>query len=153
MDAVEVAQRGRSITVDAQAFEGLGKSPRITAKSAPGTLHVTPPAAAHLHCLPYSLPPALLLPMTRALPLAAFGTLLLFSIALPAAVGDAAKQAQLRELRTRIAQVQSNLNRDIQRRSKMQLELRTSERQIAQLSGRLHDLNRSVSQAQSHLDA
>jgi len=91
--------------------------------------------------------------MTRALPLAAFGTLLLFSIALPAAAGDAAKQAQLRELRTRIAQVQSNLNRDIQRRSKMQLELRTSERQIAQLSGRLHDLNRSVSQAQSHLDA
>lgn len=92
--------------------------------------------------------------MTRALTLAAFGTLLLLSIAVPAAAGsDAAKQTQLRELRARIAQMQSNLDRDIQRRSKMQLELRTSERQIAQLSGRLHDLKLSVSRAQSHLDA
>jgi murein hydrolase activator len=134
------------------AFESRGKSPRITAKPAPGIRHVNPPAVFHLQLLSRSRLPVLHLPMTRILPLAACGSLLLFSITVQASPsGTAAKQAQLQELRTRITQVQARLDFDIQRRSKLQLELRTSERQIASLASSLHELNQSVGQAQSHL--
>jgi murein hydrolase activator len=66
---------------------------------------------------------------------------------------DAAKQAQLQELRTRISQLQSKLDHAVQQRSKMQLQLRSSEQQIARLSKSLHDLEHSLAQAQSHLTA
>ena len=92
--------------------------------------------------------------MTAKMPLAVVGLLLLSGITVPAlSVDDAAKQAQLQELRARIGRMQSKLDNDIQQRSKLQLELRGSEQQIARLSKSLHDLDRTVTQAQSHLAA
>ncbi|MGA9853161.1 MAG: peptidoglycan DD-metalloendopeptidase family protein [Gammaproteobacteria bacterium] len=78
---------------------------------------------------------------------------LLLGGSVQAAVSTAAKQAQLKTLRTRIAKVQANLDRDIQTRGNVQQQLRDSEQQIAQLAGSLHGLDRSVAQAQLHLDA
>jgi murein hydrolase activator len=92
--------------------------------------------------------------MIRTSPLAAFGMLLLLSTMVQAAPDSAAaRQAQLKELRARIARVQSGLDHDVQRRSKMQLELRASEQQIAQSTRSLHDVKHSMRQAQSHLNA
>ena len=92
--------------------------------------------------------------MLRELGLSVLCALLLLGGSVQAAPDTAAaKQAQLKELRTRIARVQANMDRDIQRRSKVQLELRESEQKIAQQAGDLHDLDRSVAQAQTRLGA
>lgn len=85
--------------------------------------------------------------------LTAFGMLLLCLSVQAAPSGNAARQAQLKELRARIAQVQSRLDSEIQQRSKLQSNLRASEQQIGQLTKSLHNLNASVGQAQSRLDA
>ncbi len=76
------------------------------------------------------------------------------SLGIQAASPDSTtKQAQLQELRTRISRLQSRLDSDARLRSKLQLELRSSEQQIAKLSGSLHDLEHSINEAQSHLVA
>ncbi len=93
--------------------------------------------------------------MTRTALLATFFcTLLLLGGSVRAAANTAAaKQAQLKTLRTRIARIQTKLDRDIQKRGAVQQQLRNSEQQIAQLTASLHSLNRSVAQAQARLDA
>ncbi|MGA9855425.1 MAG: peptidoglycan DD-metalloendopeptidase family protein [Gammaproteobacteria bacterium] len=84
--------------------------------------------------------------------LVVIGLLLLSGLVVRAYPTDnTAQQAQLRELRARIAQVQSKLDSDTRQRSKLQIELRSSEQQIAQLSSSLHDLDRFMTKAQSHL--
>ncbi len=107
---------------------------------------------------PYPSPDAAqhapLQPMTRAHIVAMLCTFLLLGGALHAATDTAAaKQAELKLLRVRIAEVQANMDRDVQRRSKLQLQLRKNEREIAQLAESLHDLDRSVTRAQTKLDA
>ena len=68
-----------------------------------------------------------------------------------AATDEAAHQAQLKLLRTRISQLQSRLDSDVRLRSKLQVQLRTSEQQIAHLAGSLRTLGQGISRAQSRL--
>ncbi|MDE2235713.1 MAG: peptidoglycan DD-metalloendopeptidase family protein [Gammaproteobacteria bacterium] len=68
------------------------------------------------------------------------------------ATDDATRQAQLKLLRTRISQLQSRLDSDVRLRSKLQVQLRTSEQQIAHLAGSLRALSQTILRAQSRLD-
>lgn len=70
-----------------------------------------------------------------------------------ASPGSTTRQAQLKELRTRISHLQSRLDSDVHLRGKLQLELRNSEQQIAQLSGSLHELEHSINTVRSRLVA
>lgn len=65
----------------------------------------------------------------------------------------ASQQAQLRELRARIARLQTNLDRDVQTRSQVQRQLRDSEQQIATLNGSLRTLEASIARAHARLAA
>ena len=85
--------------------------------------------------------------MTRAAVIAAVCLLALAS----GSVQAASQQAQLKELRARIAKLQANLDRDIQTRSQVQRQLRDSEQQIAKQTDSLRSANASVAQAQARL--
>lgn len=71
-----------------------------------------------------------------------------------AAGGDAAavQQHKLEQLRTRINAVQSRMDRDVDRRSAVQGQLRQSERDIARAAAKLRELDAKVATAQSRLD-
>lgn len=85
---------------------------------------------------------------------AGLACLLLFTAATARSADTAAaKQQELNQLRARIATVQAGMDRDIQRRSAATLELRDTERQLAELAGGLRALNRKIGAAQSKLDA
>ena len=91
--------------------------------------------------------------LKRAIALTLLGLLLMTNSAVRAAGNSAAsQQAQLKELRTRIAKLQANLDRDVRARGRVQQQLRDSEQEIAQLAGSLRTLDRSVVQAQVRLD-
>ena len=64
-----------------------------------------------------------------------------------------ARQAQLEQLRARIAGVQAKLDREVRERGQVQGQLRVSENRIAQLSAGLRRLDNSVAHAQARLDS
>ncbi|HEX6550237.1 MAG TPA: peptidoglycan DD-metalloendopeptidase family protein [Gammaproteobacteria bacterium] len=71
------------------------------------------------------------------------------------AAGDndaAAQQRKLDQLRNRIQAVQTRMDRDVDRRSTVQSQLRQSERDIARAAANLHELDGKVAAAQSRLD-
>jgi murein hydrolase activator len=71
------------------------------------------------------------------------------------AAGDdaaAVQQHKLEQLRTRINAVQSRMDRDVDRRSAVQGQLRQSERDIARTAANLRELDGKVAAAQSRLD-
>ncbi len=127
----------------------------MAAYPVPETSHDRPlKAGLTPYPLPDAAPCAPPQTMTRARIVAVLCAFLLLGGALRTAADTAAvKQAELKLLRARIAEVQARMDRDVQRRSKLQLQLRKNERGIAQLAENLHDLDRSVTQAQSKLDA
>lgn len=63
--------------------------------------------------------------------------------------GPVAQQAQLKQLRARIAVVQASLDREIRQRGVLQQQLRISENRIAELTPGLQHLDHSVAQAQA----
>ncbi|HEX5340654.1 MAG TPA: peptidoglycan DD-metalloendopeptidase family protein [Gammaproteobacteria bacterium] len=75
--------------------------------------------------------------------------------AAPAAGGEdtAAQQHKLDQLRSRINVVQTRMERDVDRRSAVQGELRGSERAIARAATQLHELDGQVAVAQKRLAA
>jgi septal ring factor EnvC (AmiA/AmiB activator) len=90
--------------------------------------------------------------MTRAAVLATVCLLVLVCGAAQAAGNaSASQQAQLKELRARIAKLQANLDQDIQARGQVQSRLRDSEQQIAKQADSLQTVSASVAQAQTRL--
>lgn len=90
--------------------------------------------------------------MSRVFTVCALGLLLAGSIAAAAGSGDPAGQQQkLKQLRSRIAEVQARMDRDVSRRSSVQAQLRHSERAVARTAGKLHGLNGQVAAAQQRL--
>lgn len=90
--------------------------------------------------------------MNRGSGRAGIYALLLLASTIPVANGSAvSKQAELDLLRTRIARVQSNLERDIQHRSNVQRILRTTERRAASLTISLQTIDHSVAEARLRL--
>lgn len=86
-----------------------------------------------------------------------FGVLVL-SAALLASAAQAggndtsvAKQAQLKQLRARIAGVQATLDREVRQRGQLQQQLRGTENRIAQLATQLRHLDDSVARARAQL--
>ncbi|MDE2069786.1 MAG: peptidoglycan DD-metalloendopeptidase family protein [Gammaproteobacteria bacterium] len=65
----------------------------------------------------------------------------------------AAQQAQLQQLRARIAGVQAKLDHEVRKRGQVQGQLRATENRIAQLSAGLRRLDDSVARAQARLDS
>ncbi|MDE2345976.1 MAG: peptidoglycan DD-metalloendopeptidase family protein [Gammaproteobacteria bacterium] len=90
--------------------------------------------------------------MVRTAAYIAFTLLFCGLVVRSTATDDATRQAQLKLLRTRISQLQSRLDSDVRLRSKLQVQLRTSEQQIAHLAGSLRALSQTISRAQSRLD-
>ena len=85
--------------------------------------------------------------------LAALACLILALAAAGATAGDkvAAKQQQLDALKARLAKVQAAREQDLQRRNKLQTDLRQSERGIAKLSRQVSDLDRQMAPAENKL--
>ncbi|HET7176912.1 MAG TPA: peptidoglycan DD-metalloendopeptidase family protein [Gammaproteobacteria bacterium] len=85
--------------------------------------------------------------------LAAFACLILALAAAGARAGDnvAAKQQQLDALKARLDKVQAAREEDLQRRNKLQTDLRQSERGIAKLSHQVTDLDRQMAPAENKL--
>lgn len=85
--------------------------------------------------------------------LAAFACLILALAAAGARAGDnvAAKQQQLDALKARLDKVQAAREGDLQRRNKLQTDLRQSERGIAKLSRQVTDLDRQMAPAENKL--
>lgn len=84
----------------------------------------------------------------------------LFAVLLLAAVGgvahavsqpSASQQAELKELRARIAKLEATTDRDVRTRGRVYAELRSNEQQIAALNDSLHKLQASLAAAQSQL--
>ena len=85
--------------------------------------------------------------------LAALACLVLTLAATGATAVDkvAAKQQQLDALKARLAKVQAAREEDLQRRNKLQTDLRRSERGIAKLSRQVTDLDRQMAPAENKL--
>lgn len=87
-----------------------------------------------------------------------FSTCLLVALTLSSAAASGgndatAQQHKLTQLRTRIQAVESHMDRDVARRSAVQVQLRHAERDIARTAANLRDLDSKVADAQQKLHA